>query len=90
MTDQLKEDVFGQLFASGAVRYVDVQIAPDGRAMVLYTLNTGVQGFVHTKRGQVKLYKPETALRLLRTLGLVSVKVEMKDWNPAASQGSLL
>lgn len=90
MTDQLKEDVFGQLFASGAVRYVDVHISPDGRAMVLYTMQNGVQGFVHTKRGQVKLYKPETALRLLRTLGLVTVKVEMKDWNPAVLQGSLL
>ncbi len=90
MTDTLREDVFSQLFASGAVRYVDIELGPDGRAMIRYTMQNGVQGAVHTKRGQVKRYKPETALRVLRLLGVASTKIEMKDWQPSAVQGSLL
>lgn len=90
MTDQLREDVFSQLFASGAVRLVEMEILPDGRAVVRYTMQNGVQGAVHTKRGQVKRYKPETALRALRELGIVSVKVDMRDWEPSQHQGSLL
>lgn len=88
--NQLREDVFEQLFASGAVRFCDLHIDFDGRAMVVYTLNTGAHGYIYTKRGQIKLYKPDTALRFLRSLGLASVKVEMKDWNPSMQQGVLL
>lgn len=90
MTDTLREDVFAQLFASGAVRYVDIELVADGRAMIRYTMQNGVQGVVHTKRGQVKRCKPETALRALRLLGVASLKIEMKDWQPTAVQGSLL
>lgn len=90
VSDQLREDVFGQLFSSGGVRFVDIQIAADGRALIIYTLNTGAQGYIHTKRGELKRYKPETALRLIRGLGAITVKVEMRDWNPDVLQGSLL
>lgn len=90
MTDKLREDVFAQLFTSGAVRYVDMELGTDGRAVVRYTMQNGVQGVVHTKRGEIKRYKPETALRALRLLGIVSIKIEMKDWQPAMQQGSLL
>lgn len=90
MTDRLREDVFAQLFASGAIRYVDMEIGPDGRAMIRYTMQNGVLGVVHTKRGEVKRYKSETALRVLRLLGIVTLKVDMKDWSPSAQQGLLL
>lgn len=90
MTDKLREDVFAQLFTSGAVRFVDMDLGADGRAVIRYTMQNGVQGVVHTKRGEIKRYKPETALRALRLLGIVSMKVEMKDWHPSMQQGSLL
>jgi len=90
MTDKLREDVFAQLFTSGAVRFVDMELGPDGRAVIRYTMQNGVLGVVHTKPGEIKRYKPETALRALRLLGIVSLKVEMKDWHPATQQGSLL
>lgn len=79
--DQLKEDVFSQLFAAGSVKWVDVRLVSDGRAIIAYTLQNGTQGFVFTKRGQVKHYKADTALRFLRSVGLSSVKVEMAAWD---------
>lgn len=72
--------MFEQLFTTGGIKFVDLRLGPDGRAVVIYTLLNGSQGLVHTKRGGVKYYKPETALRFLRELGCASVKVDMTGW----------
>lgn len=89
MSDQLREDVFAQLFAAGVVRYVDMEIGPDGRAVIRYTMQNGVLGVIHTKRGEVKRYKAETALRALRLFGIATMKIDMKDWQPNQVQGAL-
>lgn len=89
MGDCLKEDVFRHLFETGAIKYVDLQLGADGRAVVIYTQLNGAVGLVHTKRGDVKHYKPETAMRFLRECGLASVKVDMAAWD-LSGQASLL
>lgn len=90
MGDKLREDVFRHLFGTGGIKYVDLRLGSDGRAVVVYTQLNGVQGVVHTKRGDVKYYKPETALRFLREMGLASVKVDMAQWQLNAQQGTLI
>lgn len=88
--DKLRETVFQTLFQAGSIRYVDMHIGPDGRALLIYQTIQGVSGHIHTKAGDVKHYKPETALRFLRSVGLVAVKVHMENWHPTSGQGQLL
>ncbi len=83
----LKEDVFVQLFRAGAIRSVTVSIQND-RATVGYVTGDGVQGSIFTKRGDVKHYRIDTALRFLRETGLHSVQVDMQFWH--LQQGSLV
>lgn len=90
MTHNLREDTFSQLFITGAVRHVDVQIGSNGRATVHYLLQNGVQGIINTKRGGVKEYKPETCMRFLRMLGFTTLKLDMSAWHPSAGQHELL
>lgn len=90
MPHQLREEGFSQIFASGGVRAVEMTMDSAGRAVIAYTLQTGVQGVVHTKRGDVKQYKPETAMRFLRSIGLARVCVDMSAWCLSSHQGALL
>ena len=78
--EDLKEDIFAQIVAAGLVRSVSVEVR-DGHASIVYKLIEGGGGAVHTKRGEVKQYRVETALRLLRSLGITSVTVEMSAWS---------
>lgn len=87
--EKLQEKVFATLFAAGSVKYVDIHIDGCGRAICVYQTAQGITGTIHTKLGKVKHYKPETALRFLRGLGLVTVKVEMKNWSPGNGQCGL-
>lgn len=75
----LREDLVSDLFRTGAIRAFSLEVR-DGHAVIVYTMLDGTKGVVHTKRGVAKEYRIETALRLLRTLGLVSVTVEMNGW----------
>lgn len=92
MPHQLREDSFSQIFASGGVRTVEMKLDSAGRAVVVYTLQTGAQGLVHTKRGELKHYKPETAMRFLRSLGCARICIDLSAWtlSSGGSQGSLL
>lgn len=90
MPHQLREEGFSQIFASGGVRAVEMTMDSAGRVVIAYTLQTGVQGVVHTKRGDVKQYKPETAMRFLRSVGLARVCVDMSAWCLSSHQGALL
>ena len=76
----LREDLVADLFRTGAIRAFCLEVR-DGHATIVYTLLDGTRGVVHTKRGEAKEYRIETALRLLRSLGLVSVSVEMSGWS---------
>lgn len=75
----LKEDLVGDLFHTGAIRSFSLEVR-DGHAKIIYTLLDGSKGVVHTKRGEPKEYRIETALKLLRGLGLTDVRVDMSHW----------
>lgn len=83
----LKEDLVADLFRTGAIRAFSLEVR-DGHACIVYTLLDGTKGVVHTKRGEAKEYRIETALRFLRSLGLAAVMVEMTGWS--LTQKSLL
>lgn len=84
----LQEDVFRDLVAAGAIESVGVEIEAGGRAYVTYKLGSGALGVLHTKRGQLKRYRPETALRFLRDVGVVRVTVAMNLWKPSPVETS--
>lgn len=75
----LKEDLVADLFRTGAIRAFCLEVR-NGHANIVYTLLDGTKGVVHTKRGEAKDYRIETALRFLRSLGLAAVSVEMSGW----------
>lgn len=76
----MKEDLVGDLFGTGAIKGFRIEVR-EGQALIHYTLLDGTPGCVHTKRGQPKQYRIETALKFLRGLGVVSVNVEMSAWS---------
>lgn len=77
--DKVREDVFEQLFQKGAIRAVSLEMH-DAHARIVYVAGDGSIGSIHTKRGQVKEYRTDTALRFLRGLGLANVTVDMSKW----------
>lgn len=79
--DQFREEVFEQIFRSGSIKSVGLQVGVNGRAVVVYVMQNGTTGMIYTKRGEIKNYRIETALRFVRSVGLVSVIVEMKNWS---------
>lgn len=77
----LREDMFAQLYQAGALGDVCIRLHR-GYATVCYKLVAdGALGCVHTKRGEVKQYRVETALRTLWAIGLEAVPVDMKGWD---------
>lgn len=78
---KMREEVFAQVFRAGAVRSVTLCMR-NGHASIQYVTGEGVTGCIHTKRGDMKLYRTDTALRFLRDLGLSSVTVDMSAWTP--------
>ncbi len=83
----LREDVFVQLFRAGGIRSVTGTIH-DGRSTIGYVTGDGVTGSIYTKRGDVKQYRIETAFHFLRDAGAHTVMVDMHTWHPG--QGSLV
>lgn len=77
----LREDMFAQLYQAGALGEVRVELHKGYATVVFKLLADGVQGVVHTKRGEVKQYRVETALRTLWSIGLESVPVDMRGWD---------
>jgi hypothetical protein len=77
--NNLREEVFDQVFRAGAIRSVRL-VVRDGRASVVYVTGEGVDGVVYTKRGDVKFYRIETALVFLRRIGAGVVEVDMRSW----------
>lgn len=78
--ENLREEVFEQMFRAGAIRNVTLVIR-DARASISYVVGEGSSGVIFTKRGQVKLYRIETALVFLRGCGLAAVEVDMAGWH---------
>lgn len=78
---KMREEVFEQVFRAGAVASVRVTVI-NGRAVINYRTGEGIDGCIHTKRGQPKEYRIETALRFLRAVGLAAVEVDMSAWSP--------
>lgn len=77
----LKEDMFAQLYHAGALGAVTVRVYP-GHAIVSFKLLAdGAEGVIHTKRGEVKQYRVETALRTLWSIGLHDVAVDLRGWD---------
>lgn len=76
---KMREEVFEQVFRSGAVASVRVTVL-NGRSVINYRTGEGVEGCIHTKRGQPKEYRIDTALRFLRSVGLSTVEVDMRAW----------
>lgn len=74
-----KEDVFLTLMTSGACVSFSIDLDADGFAVLSCDTNNG-RFVVHTKRGEVKKYKVETALKFLRFFGFHSVSINMADW----------
>ena len=74
--DKTRQEVFEQLVRAGAVVSVAL-LTVDGFAVVEFVTQDGSTGNVFTKRGDVKHYRVETALRLLRSLGFSSVRVAL-------------
>lgn len=88
--EKLKEDVFAQLFGAGAFSAVWIELDQDGKACVCYRFSSaGAFGAVHTKRSQLKTYKPDTALRFLRLLGMNEVRVALNNWHPEQNQSTI-
>ena len=78
--DDTRQDVFETLFRAGAIRSVRVSML-NGMAVISFVTTDGVEGNIYTKRGQVKKYRIETALRTLRAVGMAAVEVDMKGWS---------
>lgn len=76
---EMREEVFEQVYRAGAIRSVCV-IVQHGRASIHYISGDGVQGMVFTKRGDLKLYRVETALMTLRRAGVTEVAIDMSGW----------
>lgn len=77
----LKEDMFAQLYNAGAIKAVRVELHR-GYAVVAFELVAdGAKGVIQTKRGEVKQYRVETALRTLWAIGLEDVVVNMAGWD---------
>lgn len=78
---KMREEVFEQVFRSGAIKCTRVVVI-NGRAVINYVTGENVQGCIFTKRGQPKEYRIETALRFLCGCGLRVVEVDMSAWSP--------
>lgn len=76
----LKEDLVSDLFRTGAIKAFSLEIR-EGQALIHYKMLDGTPGCIHTKRGQPKEYRIETALRFLRSLGVAGVTVDMAAWS---------
>lgn len=87
--EKMREEVFEQVFRAGAIRSVRLLVR-DGRASIVYVTGEGVDGTVHTKRGDVKFYRIETALQFLRRVGAAQVEVDMRLWSPDSAAPALL
>jgi hypothetical protein len=73
----VKEAVFREVFRAGGIRSVAV-VYQGARVFVRYVTADGVEGVLHSKRGPVKLYVVETALRWLRGVGVAMVTVDLR------------
>lgn len=83
--DKMREEVFEQVFRAGAIRSVRL-VVRDARAVISYCMGDGTDGFIHTKRGEVKAYRVETALGFLRRCGVALLEVDMRGWEVGQAQ----
>jgi hypothetical protein len=81
MASHMQEGVLATVFASGGIHSVSVSIVTGGRALVSYVTREGEAGCIYTKAGKPKMYRIETALRVLRSLGVDSCLVELAAWS---------
>jgi hypothetical protein len=92
----MTETQFKDFFEHGVVQSIRivgipcrVQIAsvPAFCVAIQYQLTDGQRGLVETKRGVDKVYRVETALNLLRKLGLKDVVVDLASLGDYRQQG---
>lgn len=87
----LEESTFTKLFHAGAVRQVVLVFELDGRRCSIQYINGGSKpGFIITKRGDVKLYRVETAMEFLHRAGVASCTLELHGYDPDAKQKRLV
>jgi hypothetical protein len=80
---ELQEAVFRELVQLGSVESVELEMQPDGRNVVVsYRLASGARGLLFTRRGKVKTYRLDTALRFLRGCGVVLLTLTLNLWRP--------
>ena len=86
-----EEGTFSKLFHAGAVRDICLVFELDGRRCSIQYINGGQKpGFIITKRGDVKLYRVETAMQYLHAVGVGSVRLELHNYDPEAKQKRLI
>lgn len=85
------EAVFQQLFAAGAITGVVVVFETDGRrCSIQYAFKDRESGWVQTKRGDVKLYRLDTAMAFLKSIGCYSVRVDLVNFELTGAQKRLV
>lgn len=77
----LREDMFAQLYHAGALGGVTVRVYQGHATVSFKLLADGAEGVIQTKRGEVKQYRVETALRTLWSIGLEDVAVDLRGWD---------
>jgi hypothetical protein len=76
------EAVFQQLYAVGAITGVVVVFEMDGRrCSIQYSFKDRESGWVQTKRGDVKLYRLDTAMAFLRSIGCWSCRIDLVNFD---------
>jgi hypothetical protein len=77
--EYIDEDKFKMLFNAGAISSFDIVFRSNGHVYIYFTVGLE-NSMIHTKRGEVKSYRVETALALLKSLGIAVVKINMSLW----------
>ncbi len=81
----MTEKQFREHFEQGIVEQVRLVRLPDVGTAIEYVLEGGEAGKIVTKRGRVKKYRTDGALRFLKSVGVREVFVDLNDWQDDAA-----
>lgn len=79
---KLTEDMFRQCIEIGVISSVQLRFFENGKASISYTLQNLASGSIHTKRGSLKSYRMDTAVRFLRLCRVTCFQVDVSKWSP--------
>ncbi len=74
------EKQFREHFEQGIVEQVRLVRLPDVGTAIEYVLQGGEAGKIVTKRGRVKKYRTDGALRFLKSVGVREVVIDLARW----------